>query len=148
MSLCCLKMSHSWMDCDVISSYNYGQIVKRPTHSAVKTILLVDDGDDIRVTTKWFLTSFGFAVDAARTAEEALALFNPAIHDVVITDNSMPGMTGAEMAHVIKMRSPSTPILMYSGNPPNNRTCLDVVIQRPTHLLTLKDAVDKLLAAK
>jgi len=136
------------MDCGVISGYNYGQIVKRPTHSAVKTILLVDDGDDIRVTTKWFLTSFGFAVDAARTAEEALALFNPAIHDVVVTDNSMPGMTGAEMAHVIKMRSPSTPILMYSGNPPGNRTCLDVVIQRPTHLLTLKDAVDKLLTAK
>ena len=148
MSLCCLKMSHSWMDCGVISGYNYGQIVKRPTHSAVKTILLVDDGDDIRVTTKWFLTSFGFAVDAARTAEEALALFNPAIHDVVVTDNSMPGMTGAEMAHVIKMRSPSTPILMYSGKPPGNRTCLDVVIQRPTHLLTLKDAVDKLLTAK
>ena len=122
--------------------------MERPTHSAVKTILLVDDVDDIRVTTRWFLTSFGFAVDAARTAEEALALFNPAIHDVVITDNSMPGMTGAEMAHVIKMRSPSTPILMYSGNPPNNRTCLDVVIQRPTHLLTLKDAVDKLLAAR
>ena len=122
--------------------------MERPTHSAVKTILLVDDVDDIRVTTRWFLTSFGFAVDAARTAEEALALFNPAIHDVVVTDNSMPGMTGAEMAHVIKMRSPSTPILMYSGKPPGNRTCLDVVIQRPTHLLTLKEAVDKLLAAR
>ncbi|MCX6916512.1 MAG: response regulator [Verrucomicrobia bacterium] len=123
-------------------------IVERPTHSAVKTILLVDDVDDIRVTTRWFLTSFGFAVDAARTAEEALALFNPAIHDVVVTDNSMPGMTGAEMAHVIKMRSSSTPVLMYSGNPPDDRSCLDVVIQRPTHLLTLKEAVDKLLAAR
>ena len=122
--------------------------MERPTHSAVKTILLVDDVDDIRVTTRWFLTSFGFAVDAARTAEEALALFNPAIHDLVVTDNSMPGMTGAEMAHVIKMRSSSTPVLMYSGNPPDDRSSLDVVIQRPTHLLTLKEAVDKLLAAR
>jgi CheY-like chemotaxis protein len=121
--------------------------VERPTHSPVKTILLVDDRDDIRVTTKWFLTSFGFAVDAARTAEEALALFNPAIHDLVVTDNSMPGMTGAEMAHVIKMRSSSTPVLMYSGNPPDDRSCLDGVIQRPAHLLTLKEALDKLLAA-
>ena len=122
--------------------------MERPTHSAVKTILLVDDVDDIRVTTRWFLTSFGFAVDAARTAEEALALFNPAIHDVVVADNYMPGMTGAEMAHVIKMRSSSTPVLMYSGNPPDDRSCLDVVIQRPTHLLTLKEAVDKLLVAR
>ena len=120
----------------------------RSLPAPVKTILLVDDGDDIRVTTKWFLTSFGYAVDAARTAEEALALFNPTIHDLVVTDNVMPGMTGAEMAHVIKLRSPSTPVLMYSGNPPDDRACLDLVIQRPTHLLTLREAVEKLLAEK
>ena len=136
------------MDCAVISRYKYGHIVEQPPHNPVKTILLVDDGDDIRVTTKWFLTSFGFAVDAARTAEEALALFNPAVHDLVVTDHAMPGMTGEEMAHVIKLRSPSTPVLMYSGNPPDDRSCLDLVIQRPTHLLTLKDAADKLLADK
>jgi hypothetical protein len=57
-------------------------------------------------------------------------------------------MRGAEMAHVIKLRSPSTPVLMYSGNPPDDQSCLDIVIQRPTHLLTLKDAADKLLADK
>ena len=113
-----------------------------------KTILLVDDGDECRVTTKWFLTHFGYAVDAARNAEEALALFNPAHHDLVVTDNAMPGMTGAEMAHVIKLRSPSTPVLMYSGNPPDDRSCLDLVVQRPTHLLALKEAADKLLAHK
>jgi CheY-like chemotaxis protein len=124
----------------------YGQVVERPPLAPVKTILLVDDGDECRVTTKWFLANFGYAVDAARTAEEALALFDPAIHDLVVTDNAMPGMTGAEMAHVIKLRSPSTPILMYSGNPPDNRSCLDLVVQRPTHLLTLKDAADRLLA--
>lgn len=118
----------------------------RTTAAPVKTILLVDDGDDCRVITKWFLTNFGYAVDAARTAEAGLALFNPKIHDLVVTDNSMPGMTGAEMAHVIKLRSPATPILMYTGNPPEDRSCLDRVIQRPTHLLALKDAADELLA--
>jgi CheY-like chemotaxis protein len=122
--------------------------MERAPPAPVKTILLVDDGDDCRVTTKWFLTNVGYAVDAARTAEEALALFNPAIHDLVVTDNAMPGMTGAEMAHVIKLRSPSTPVLMYTGHPPDDRSCLDLVIQRPTHLLTLKDAADKLLTDK
>ena len=114
----------------------------------VKTILLVDDGDECRVTTKWFLTNFGYTVDAVRNAAEALILFNPATHNLVVTDNAMPGMTGVEMAHVIKQRSPSTPILMYSGNPPDDRSCVDQVIQRPTHLLTLRDAVEKLLAAR
>jgi CheY-like chemotaxis protein len=112
----------------------------------LKTVLLVDDVDDSRVTTKWFLTNFGYAVDSVRSAEEALALFNPKIHDVIVTDNSMPAMSGAEMAHVIKLRSPSTPVLMYTGLPPADEACVDLVIQRPTHMLALKDAVDKLLA--
>ena len=100
------------------------------------------------MTTKWFLANFGYAVDAVRSAEEALALFNPAIHDLVVTDNAMPGMSGAELAHVIKLRSQSTPVLMYTGHPPEDRSCVDLVVQRPTHLLTLKDAADKLLGDK
>jgi len=84
----------------------------------MKTVLLADDGDTSRVTTKWFLNNFGYSVDCARSAEEALALFDPKIHDIVVTDNLMPGMTGAEMAHIIKLRSPRTPVLMYTGKPP------------------------------
>jgi CheY-like chemotaxis protein len=114
----------------------------------VKTILLVDDEDEIRLTTKWFLAQFGYVVEAVWNAEEALARFDPATHDLVVTGNSMPGITGAEMARIIKMRSPSTPVLMYTGHPPEDRSCLDMVIQRPAHLLTLKDAADKLLASK
>lgn len=113
--------------------------------SFLKTVLLVDDADTTRITTKWFLTSFGFAVDTARSAEEALALFNPNIHDLILTDNSMHGMSGGEMAHIIKLRSPATPVLMYSGRIPDDQRCLDAVVQKPTHLLALKDAVDRLL---
>ena len=113
---------------------------------SLKTILLVDDSDDSRLTTKWFLESFGYSIESARSAEEALALFDAKLHDLVLTDNTMPGMSGAEMAHVIKMRSPSTPVLMYSGMPPADRSSLDAVIQRPTHLLELREAVDNLLA--
>jgi CheY-like chemotaxis protein len=116
----------------------------RPSQ-AVRTILLVDDRDDSRITTKWFLSNFGYGIDSVRSAEEALALFDPKHHDLVITDNSMPGMTGAEMAHVIKMRSSTTPVLMYTGMAPQDQSCIDIVIQRPAHLLTLKEAVEKLL---
>jgi CheY-like chemotaxis protein len=126
----------------------HAKVMERTPAAVVRTILLVDDEDECRITTKWFLANFGYTVDAVRTAEEALALFDPAIHDLVITDNATPGMTGAEMAHVIKLRSPSTPVLMYTRHPPDDRSCLDLVVQRPTHFLTLKDAVDKLLADK
>jgi CheY-like chemotaxis protein len=109
-------------------------------------ILLVDDRDDSRVTTKWFLTNFGYAVESVRSAEDGLARFDPKIHDVVVTDNTMPGMTGAEMAHVIKMRSPKTPILMFTGVAPENQDCVDLLILKPAHILMVKEGVDQLLA--
>jgi CheY-like chemotaxis protein len=109
-------------------------------------ILLVDDGDDTRLLTKWFLGNLGYDVDAARTAEEGLLLFDPKIHDIVVTDNSMPGMSGVEMAHIIKLRSPSTPVLMYSGRIPESHSCIDVSIQRPAHLLALRPEIERLLA--
>lgn len=114
----------------------------------MKTILLVDDRDDCRITTKWFLTNFGYAVESARSAEEALALFDAKIHDLIITDNSMPGMSGAEMAHVIKLRSPFTPIIMYTGSVPEDQSCLDLVVEKPAHLLILKEAADIILGVR
>lgn len=103
--------------------------------------------DASRITAKWFLSSFGYAVECARTAEEALILFKPQVHDAVITDNSMPWMTGGELAHIVKLRSPSTPVVMFSSSLPEDRSCVDVVIQKPAHLLALKDALDSLLPA-
>jgi DNA-binding response OmpR family regulator len=114
----------------------------------LRTILLVDEGDNCRVTTKWFLGSFGFVVESARSAEDALAVFDPRIHDLVITDHLMPGMSGAEMAHVIKLRSATTPVLMYTRQVPEDTSCIDLVFERPVHLLQLKDAAEQLIAER
>jgi CheY-like chemotaxis protein len=113
-----------------------------------KTVLLVDDDVDTRLLTKMFLNNFGYEVDSVDSAGEALARFDPDLHDVVVTDNSMKGMTGGEMSHIIKLRSPSTPVLMCTGNPPSDRSSIDIVITKPTHLLAIKDALDKLLPPK
>ncbi len=116
--------------------------------SAVKTILLVDDRDDSRLTTKWFLSSFGYAVDSAKSAEQALALFKPELYDLVLTDNSMPGMTGAEMAHIIKLRSPNTPVVMFTGEAPEDHSCVDAMVVKPAHLLVLKESIERVLTDK
>jgi len=115
---------------------------------SLRTVLVVDDDGDTRLLTKMFLNNFGYEVDSANGAIEALARFNPLLHDLVLTDNSMPGMTGEEMAHIIKLRSPATPVVMCTGNPPNDCSSIDVVIEKPTHLLAIKDAIDKLLESK
>jgi len=123
-------------------------IEQKTLESKFKTVLLVDDDDDTRLLTKIFLNNFGYEVDSANSSSEALARFDPALHDLVLTDNSMSGMTGAEMAHIIKLRSPATPVVMCTGSPPNDSSSIDLVIKKPTYLLAVKDAIDKALASR
>lgn len=120
---------------------------QQPSGHRLKTILLVDDDAEVRAITKWFLGSLGYILDSVPSAEEALVLFDPEIHDLVITDNRMTGMTGAEMAHIIKMRSAATPILMYTGMAPQDLSCVDAVILKPSHFLTLRNAISALVAS-
>lgn len=119
--------------------------VEKISDHSVRTVLLVDDNVDTRLLTKMFLNNFGYEVDSADCPSEALSRFDPSIHDLILTDNTMPGMTGAEMAHIIKLRSPSTPVVMCTGNPPGDSAFIDVMIKKPTHLFAIKDALDKLL---
>lgn len=105
---------------------------------------MVDDNDESRVLMKFFLDNVGYAVDSAQNAEEALSRFNSNVHDLILTDNSMPGMSGLEMTHIIKLRSPTTPVIMYTGNPPKECSVVNLVIPKPAHLLEIKEAIDTL----
>jgi len=40
-----------------------------------------------------------------------------------------------------------TPVLMHTGRSPDDQSCLDFVIQKPAHLLALKEAAERLLAS-
>jgi len=114
---------------------------------AGRGILLVDNQDDSRAVTRWFLSSFGYAVDVARSGEDALALFDEMVHDLIITGDSLPGISGSEMAMVLKRRSPSTPVLMYGSSRLKDEHCLDAILPSSSHLLKIKETVEELLAS-
>ena len=113
----------------------------------LRTILLVEDSDGKRLTRKWFLGSLGYAVDAVRSAEEALSLFKAETHDVVVATTALSGMTGPELAHIIKMRSPSTPVLLYTAGPAcDDRSCVKDVVPGTAHMQALVEALERLSA--
>lgn len=134
---------------------SFGPIASIPVNSRpssqLKTILLVDTSDQSRIAGKWFLGNFGYVVDSVCSAEEALIVFNATIHDAVVTDFSMSGMNGCEMAHIIKLRSPRTPVVLYSRVEPADRRCIDAVVRKSEHLLlqdqllVMKEMLDHLL---
>jgi CheY-like chemotaxis protein len=63
------------------------------------------------------LRALGYRVTAAANGPEALAIFreNPGDFALVITDMTMPGMTGAELSLEILKIKPGFPIILCTG---------------------------------
>jgi len=78
------------------------------------SILVVDDDDAIR-DTLYELFSGQYLCHAAETAEKALTLLRSEIYDVVLTDISMPGLSGLELLGHVLQSYPGTPVIVISG---------------------------------
>jgi two-component system response regulator PilR (NtrC family) len=77
-------------------------------------ILIVDDDDSIR-DVLYDLFSDEHLVHAAATAEQALSFIDEQPYDVVLTDISMPGLSGLELLGHLRQTRPGTPVIVVSG---------------------------------
>jgi len=80
-------------------------------------ILFVDDEKSIMDLGRQVLEQLGYLVEARSSSVEALELFKayPDNFDLVITDMTMPNMTGAKLAHEIMQVRPDIPIILCTG---------------------------------
>jgi len=83
----------------------------RPT----KTILVVDDDPDARHIATTILSSEGYGVIEADTAERALETLRSRRVDLVILDLALPGTPGLELLATLR-RHHDVPVLIISGN--------------------------------
>src|ERR1700755_684360 len=77
-------------------------------------ILIVDDDDAVR-DVLYDLFSDEHLCHAAATAEQALAFIDEQPYDVVLTDISMPGLSGLELLSHLRQTRPGTPVIVISG---------------------------------
>ncbi|POR57239.1 hybrid sensor histidine kinase/response regulator [Pseudomonas syringae] len=82
--------------------------------SCPKHVLLVDDDDAVREVTQLLLSSLGHHVVTASSGHDALIKLTQEI-DIVVTDYSMPGMTGSDLAWEIYTRRPELPVIVITG---------------------------------
>jgi CheY-like chemotaxis protein len=77
---------------------------------------LVDDDPDIRLLTRTFLEHEGYSVFSSGEAERAVQIFRsvPRI-DLLVTDVSMPGRSGVELARELKAIRKDVPVVLISG---------------------------------
>ncbi len=81
-----------------------------------RRILVVDDERVIADTLVAILNESGFFASAAYCAGNALDLISLEAPDLMITDVSMPGMDGIELAITVRERFPHCKILLFSGH--------------------------------
>lgn len=80
----------------------------------MSVILVVDDDEAIR-DTLYDLLSEQYACQTAETAEKAFARLEADVYDVVLTDISMPGLSGLELLGRVRQKYPDTPVIIISG---------------------------------
>jgi signal transduction histidine kinase/ActR/RegA family two-component response regulator len=91
-----------------------------PTNGATKgeeRILLVDDEEQIVAMERQMLETLGYRVTARTDSQEALKVFAEQPHnfDLVITDMTMPHMTGDQLAQKMLDIEPQIPVILCTG---------------------------------
>ena len=82
-----------------------------------ETILYVDDEKNLVRVSKQRLERLGYTVVGTMDSIEALKIFtkDPDYFDLIITDQTMPKMTGAELAQKVLKIRPDIPIILSTG---------------------------------
>lgn len=118
-----------------------------------ENILLIDDEEIILASLQRVLKVSGYRVVAVKDSLEALRLFGsePAEFDLVITDLTMPKMTGIELAGKLLEIRPDIPVILCTGfnDVINDREAkshgIRELLLKPTDIRELKTTVRKAL---
>jgi CheY-like chemotaxis protein len=91
--------------------------VPEPVRRSAPTarVLVIDDEPEIRGVLRDMLTAFGHTVIEAASGEEGLACCDGGGVDVILTDVSMPGMSGWDVATACQRRFPHVPLGFVTG---------------------------------
>ncbi|MBC3268854.1 PAS domain S-box protein [Pseudomonas sp. SWRI81] len=80
------------------------------------SVLVVDDDSLVLTSTSLLLEDLGHRVVSATSGNQALKLFDAGeVIDLMITDMAMPHMSGAQLAHAVRLLKPDLPIILATG---------------------------------
>jgi PAS domain S-box-containing protein len=119
-----------------------------PAGVKVLRVLLVDDDELIRISTRMLVEVIGHSVTSSASGEEALSLIREGFQpDVIILDMNMPGLGGKGTLPHLQTMCPDVPVLLSTGRA--DQDALDLVgryphvhlLQKPFGLEELRDLI-------
>jgi DNA-binding response OmpR family regulator len=81
----------------------------------MKSVLVVDDNQDLAENIAEILSLRGFIATVATSAEEALPMALPEGPELLVTDFRLPGMTGAELVQQIRRQRQAVRAIVISA---------------------------------
>ena len=117
------------------------------TEERLKTLLIVDDDEIIRLLLRDEFCDKDYNVVTAIDGEEALISFSEEDIDLVVLDLKMPKLDGNEVLNQIRKIDKNIPIILYTANPDsvnsiNENLNYDVVV-KSSDLSQIVNAVDE-----
>jgi len=90
----------------------------KPNPSGTETILFVDDEEAIVGVAKTVLEKLGYTVQTSTNPVKALGIFeaDPTLFDLVISDMTMPQMSGVTLSEELKKTKNDIPIIICTGH--------------------------------
>jgi DNA-binding NtrC family response regulator len=117
------------------------------------TLLIVDDDVLVRDTLRELLSS-SHECHTADRAEQALAYLDMETYDAVITDITMPGLSGRELLRYIQAKHSATPVIVISGllDGGDSEALLEMgafaFFRKPFRLEAIEEAVERAIASR
>jgi len=115
-------------------------------------ILLVDDEAAIRRCVNTYLSRAGYAVTAVADGQRALEALRADSYDLLITDQQMPNLTGAELISKLRLAGMNLPVIIAASDlePFSESECsrlkIAALLQKPFGLDALRRALDQSLS--
>lgn len=108
---------HVYLPCSEESSLPTTEIAPPPIPSGTEHIMVVDDEKDIVELIGAMLRARGYSVTGCVGSLDALGVFqkNPGAYALVITDMTMPHMTGAQLSKALRSIRPHIPLIVCTG---------------------------------
>jgi len=120
-----------------------------------RVVLMIDDEAGVREVSRRILERVGFVVHTANDGRTGLALFRTMSERValIVSDVSMPGLSGTSLLQQLREEGHSTPVLLVSGYMENESQSIlanhadAAFIQKPFRVSDFLGAVGQLLSA-
>jgi FixJ family two-component response regulator len=79
-------------------------------------VFVVEDDDDVRVSTRALLEALGYAVREFASGEELVASDGAGTAGCIVLDYNLSGMSGLDLIRHLRSQGIQTPAIMVSGN--------------------------------